>query len=147
MTGVQTCALPISYLGGQYGLANANKALGAATRLFFGSGLKRKAKTVGGGEEVELKAGYSLDNYDFDAKDLPQDIKDLRELAEMSSKYGLLSRSVAGDILEMNKDDSVLTRINNWSGFIFHHGERMNRQVSLISAYKLELDEIGRAHV
>jgi len=144
---VNTTQLPMvvmPYLGGKYGFTDANKAIGFATRAFFGSGLKRKAKMTGSDETVELKAGYSLDNYDFDAKDLPQDIKDLRELAEISSKYGLLSRSVAGDILEMNKDDSVLTRINNWSGFIFHHGERMNRQVSLISAYKLELDRLRK---
>lgn len=144
---VNTTQLPMvvmPYLGGKYGFTDANKAIGFATRAFFGSGLKRKAEMTGSKETVELKAGYSLDNYDFDAKDLPQDIKDLRELAEVSSKYGLLSRSVAGDILEMNKDDSVLTRINNWSGFIFHHGERMNRQVSLISAYKLELDRMRK---
>lgn len=132
------------YLGGKYGFVESNKALGYATRAFLGSGLKRKAAMAGSAETVDLKAGYSLDNYDFDAKDLPQDIKDLRELAEMSSKFGLLSRSVAGDILEMNKDDSVLTRINNWSGFIFHHGERMNRQVALVAAYKLELDQMRK---
>lgn len=132
------------YLGGKYGYVESNKALGYATRTFLGSGLKRKAAMAGSAETVDLKAGYSLDNYDFDAKDLPQDIKDLRELAEMSSKFGLLSRSVAGDILEMNKDDSVLTRINNWSGFIFHHGERMNRQVAMIAAYKLELDAMRK---
>lgn len=144
---VNTTQLPMvvmPYLGGKYGFTDANKAIGFATRAFFGSGLKRKAEMTGSKETVELKAGYSLDNYDFDAKDVPQDIKDLRELAEISSKYGLLSRSVAGDILEMNKDDSVLTRINNWSGFVFHHGERMNRQVSLISAYKLELDRMRK---
>lgn len=132
------------YLGGKYGYVESNKALGYATRTFLGSGLKRKAAMAGSTETVDLKAGYSLDNYDFDAKDLPQDIKDLRELAEISSKFGMLSRSVAGDILEMNKDDSVLTRINNWSGFIFHHGERMNRQVALIAAYKLELDAMRK---
>ena len=159
------------YLGGQYGLTEANKALGYATRTFLGSGLKRTAAMAGTKERVSIKAGYSLDNYNFIGFDdaviahvrktgkaptaqerlqiaekvgLTEDILDLRELAEMSSKYGLLSRSVAGDILEMGKDDSVLTRINNWSGFVFHHGERMNRQVSLIAAYKLELDRMRK---
>ena len=144
---VNTTQLPMvvmPYLGGQYGLANANKALGAATRLFFGSGLKRKAKTVGGGEEVELKAGYSLDNYDFDAKDTPQDVKDLRELSDLASKYGLLTRSQTSDVLESGTADSPLAKVNAWSGFIFHHGERMNRQVSMIAAYRLELDKIDR---
>ena len=144
---VNTTQLPMvvmPYLGGQYGLANANKALGAATRLFFGSGLKRKAKTVGGGEEVELKAGYSLDNYDFDAKDTPQDVKDLRELSDLASKYGLLTRSQTSDVLESGTADSPLAKVNAWSGFIFHHGERMNRQVSMIAAYRLELDKMRK---
>lgn len=144
---VNTTQLPMvvmPYLGGKYGFTDANKAIGAATRLFFGSGLKRKAKTVGGGEDVELKAGYSLDNYDFDAKGLSQDIKDLRELSELSSEYGLLSRSMTSDVLESGTSDSPLAKVNAWSGFIFHHGERMNRQVSMIAAYRLELDKMRK---
>ena len=171
---VNTTQLPMvvmPYLGGQYGLANANKALGAATRLFFGSGLKRKAKTVGGGEEVELKAGYSLDNYpyvDFETRvdkftekngrapkrdeqveiasklGMSEDILDMRELSNLASKYGLLTRSQTSDVLESGTADSPLSKVNAWSGFIFHHGERMNRQVSMIAAYRLELDKIDR---
>ena len=159
------------YLGGKYGYVESNKALGYATRTFLGSGLKRRAAMAGSEERTDLKAGYSLDNYNFIGFDdavaahvkktgreptakerlqfaadagLTEDILDLRELAEISSKFGLLSRSVAGDVLEMNKDDSVLTRINNWSGFIFHHGERMNRQVAMIASYKLELDRMRK---
>jgi len=142
MTQLPMVVMP--WLGGKYGFTEANKALGAASRLFFGSGLKRKAKTVGGGEEVELKAGYSMDNYDFDAKDLPQDVKDLRELADLASQYGLLTRSQTSDVLESGTSDSPLAKVNAWSGFAFHHGERMNRQVSMIAAYRLELDAMRK---
>ena len=34
--------------------------------------------------------------------------------------------------------------LNAASGFMFHHGERMNRQVSLIAAYNLELDRLNK---
>lgn len=157
------------YLGGKYGFTDANKALGSATRMFFGSGLKRRAKTVGGGDPIELKAGYSLDNYDFVGFDdavaaytkktgrvptaaerkqiaekvgLTEEQLELRELSDLASQYGLLSRSMISDVLETGTQDSPLSKVNAWSGFIFHHGERMNRQISMIAAYKLELDRM-----
>ena len=132
------------YLGGKYGYGQTNKAVGAATRLFFQSGLKRKARMVGGGEEVELKAGYSLDNYDFNDKKLSKDVLELKELSDLASSYGLLSRSQTSDVLESGAPDSVLAKINGWSGFVFHHGERMNRQVAMIAAYRLELDRMRK---
>ena len=151
---VNTTQLPMvvmPYLGGKYGYTESTKAVGAATRLFLGSGLKRKAKTVGGGEEVELKAGYSIDNYDFDAlakkKDLTDNEKailDLKELSDLSSQYGLLSRSLTSDVLESGTADSPLAKVNAWSGFVFHHGERMNRQVSMVAAYRLELEKMRK---
>jgi hypothetical protein len=171
---VNTTQLPLvimPYLGGQYGYGQANKAIGAATRLFFGSGLKRKAKTVGGGDPAELKAGYSIDNYpylDFDKEveahvkrfgrqpteaerlkmaeklGMSPDILEMRELSDLASSYGLLSRSMTSDVLESGTADSPLAKVNAWSGFVFHHGERMNRQISLIAAYRLELDRMRK---
>lgn len=151
---VNTTQLPMvvmPYLGGKYGMGEATSALGTASRLFLGSGLKRKAKTVGGGEDVELKAGYSIDNYDFDAlakkKSLTakeQAILDLRELSDLAGEYGLLSRSMTSDVLESGTSDSPLAKVNAWSGFVFHHGERMNRQVSMLVAYQLELERMRK---
>jgi len=137
------------YLGGKYGYAETTKAIGSATRLFLGSGLKRNAKmavpTADGKSKIELSAGFSLDNYDFDAKGVPEDVKRLKELSQVAENYGLLSRSMTSDILEMDKNSNVLDRVNAWSGFIFHHGERMNRQISLIASYELELKRMEKA--
>lgn len=134
------------YLGGKYGYSETAKAVGSATKLFFGSGLKRNAEmtvpTADGKSKIELKAGFSLDNYDFDAKDTPPEIKRLKELSQVAEDYGLLSRSMTHDILDMDEKSTPLNRVNAWSGFIFHHGERMNRQVSLIAAYELELNQM-----
>ena len=138
----------VPYLGGKYGYSETTKAIGSATRLFFGSGLKRNAEmtvpTADGKSKIELKASFSLDNYDFDAKGVPEDVKQLKELSEVASNYGLLSRSLTHDILDMDEKSTVLNRVNAWSGFIFHHGERMNRQVSLIASYKLELERMAK---
>jgi hypothetical protein len=136
------------YLGGKYGYSETTKAIGSATRLFFGSGLKRNAEmtvpTADGKSKIELSAGFSLDNYDFDAKDVPDNIKRLKELSQVAEDYGLLSRSMTHDILDMDDKSTPLNRVNAWSGFIFHHGERMNRQISLIAAYELELNQMAK---
>lgn len=136
------------YLGGKYGYSETTRAIGAATKVFMGSGRKRKVKmtvpTADGQEKIELTGGFSLDNYDFDAKDTPPEIKQLKELSEIADKYGLLDRSMTSDLLEMNEKSSPLDRINAYSGLIFHHGERMNRQISLIASYNLELERMTK---
>ena len=136
------------YLGGKYGYSETTKAIGSATRLFFGSGLKRNAEmtvpTADGKSKIEVRAGFSLDNYDFDAKGVPENVKRLKELSQVAEDYGLLSRSMTHDILDMDEKSTPLNRVNAWSGFIFHHGERMNRQVSLIASYELELDRMAK---
>ena len=138
----------VPYLGGKYGYPETMKALGAATKVFMGSGRKRKVKmtvpTADGQEKIELTGGFSLDNYDFDAKDTPPEIKQLKELSEIADKYGLLDRSMTSDMLDMNEKSSPLDRINAYSGLIFHHGERMNRQISLIMSYNLELERMTK---
>ena len=137
------------YLGGKYGYSEATRALGSATKIFMGSGRKRMAKmtvpTADGQEKIQMTGGFSLDNYDFDAKDTPPEVKSLKELAEIADKYGLLDRSMTSDMLDMNERSSPLDRINAYSGFIFHHGERMNRQVSLIASYNLEIERMTKA--
>jgi hypothetical protein len=136
------------YLGGKYGYSETTKAIGSATRLFFGSGLKRNAEmtvpTADGKSKIELRASFSLDNYDFDAKGVPENVKRLKELSQVAEDYGLLSRSMTHDILDMDDNSTPLNRVNAWSGFIFHHGERMNRQISLIASYELELGKMAK---
>jgi hypothetical protein len=136
------------YLGGKYGYPETMRAIGTATKVFMGSGRKRMVKmtvpTADGKETIEQTGGFSLDNYDFDAKDTPPKIKRLKELSEIADKYGLLDRSMTSDMLDMNEKSSPLDRINAYSGFVFHHGERMNRQISLIASYELELGRMAK---
>ena len=137
------------YLGGKYGYSETMRAIGSATKVFMGSGRKRMVKmtvpTADGQEKIEQTGGFSLDNYDFDAKDTPPEIKQLKELSEIADKYGLLDRSMTSDMLDMNEKSSPLDRINAYSGFVFHHGERMNRQISLIASYTLEIERMTKA--
>jgi hypothetical protein len=124
------------------------------------------------GSTIKMKSGFSFDNYDFNkfdnavtehvkktgkepttkerlqiAKDigLPEDVIDLRELADVATEYGLLSRSMMQDLLESDKGDSTLDKVNKYSSFLFHHGERMNRQVTMLASYMLALDKVRAA--
>jgi hypothetical protein len=135
------------YLGGKYGYGKTTTALGQATKLFFGSGMTRTVKMtapLSGKDTYTSRGAFSLDNYDFDAKGTSKEVKRLKELSELSEKYGLLDRSMTNDLLEAGPKSTVLDAINRYSGLIFHHGERMNRQVALVASYNLELDRMAK---
>lgn len=131
------------YLGGKYGYGQTVRALGRASRYFARSGFDREVEmlvaTDKGEKKVKVKAFPSMDNYDFDAKDAP---KHLKVLSQMAGQRGQLNRSQVYDILDVDDSQGLLTKINAASGFVFHHGERMNRQVALIAAYELELQRL-----
>jgi len=155
---VQTAQLPLviaPYLGGKYGYPETMKAIGAATKVFMGSGRKRQVKmtvpTADGQETIEQTGFFSLDNYNFDAlakkgklTKQEQAVLDLKELSELADKYGLLDRSMTSDVFDMNEKSSPLDRIAALSGILHHHSDRMNRQISLIAAYNLELGRMTK---
>jgi hypothetical protein len=67
----------------------------------------------------------------------------IRPLAEAAANAGQLNRSMFYDVLEVNGSKSPMQVFNALSGFMLHHGDRMNRQVSLIAAYNLELARLN----
>lgn len=144
MTQVPLIVMP--YLGGRYGYAQANKAIAEATKIYMGSGFSRTVEMMGaGGEKVKTKAMPSLDNYDFDAKDTPDYIKKYKTLADVATKMGQLNRSQLYDILDVDGQKSPVATLNAAGGFAFHHAERMNRQVTLMAAYNLELERLKKS--
>jgi len=138
------------YLGGRYGYSSTTAAIGRATKVFMGSGLSREAEMLvpvkdDKGNEVEksmtVRAAPSIDNYDFsDPKNA--NIKHLETLVRIAGSRGQLNRSMSYDILDVDQGESIVSRINKYSGFAFHHGERMNRQVAMVAAYELELNRL-----
>lgn len=137
LTQVPLVVMP--YLGGRYGLGDTTRALGNASRVFMNSGRSRTTEDLLG-EKVKVKAAPSLDNYDFDK--VPNELKKYQTLAEEGRSSGLFNRSMTYDILDMDNAPTILNKVNAVSGFVFHHGERMNRQVALIAAYDLELNRM-----
>jgi hypothetical protein len=132
------------YLGGKYGMPATMKAIGDAYKVHLNSGFQQEVEVFGSnGEMVKQKAMPALDNYNFDDPKLPASIRRLKTLSRVASEQGQLNRSQLYDILEVDDRKNPLSKVNAASGFVFHHGERLNRQVSLIAAYNLELDRLN----
>jgi hypothetical protein len=131
------------YLSATYGYGATSRAIGDAYKVYLNSGFAREVEIIGSnGQIVRQKAMPALDNYNFDDPALPPQLKRLRTLARVARDQGQLNRSQLYDILEVDERNNALSKINAASGFIFHHGERFNRQVSLVAAYNLELDRM-----
>jgi hypothetical protein len=133
------------YLGGKYGYGVTSVAIGRATRIFTNSGFDREVEmlvpTDKGEKTVKVKAFPSIDNYDFSKH---PELKHLETLVKVAGARGQLNRSQIYDILDVGEENNLLTKVNAASGFVFHHGERMNRQVALIAAYELELNQMRK---
>jgi hypothetical protein len=144
LTQVPLIVLP--YLGGKYGLGQSQRALREATRVYSGSGLQREVEVYGTeGETAKRKAMPSIDNYDFDDPNLSPEVKKYATLARVARDMGQLNRSMLYDVLEVDGRKNPLAAVNAASGFFFHHGERMNRQVAMMATYNLELERLKKA--
>ena len=131
------------YLAGTYGYGATSRAIGDAYKVYLNSGFSREVEIIGSnGEIVRQKAMPALDNYNFDDPNLPPQLRRLKTLARVARDQGQLNRSQLYDILEVDERGNALSKVNAVSGFIFHHGERFNRQVSLVATYNLELDRM-----
>jgi hypothetical protein len=141
LTQIPLVVMP--YLGGKYGYSETTRALGRAARIFTGSGTERTIETYvpteSGETKRKVKAFWSVDNYDFSKH---PELKHLQTLVDVTGKQGQLNRSQIYDILDVDESDSLLSKVNAASGLVFHHGERMNRQVALIATYELELQKL-----
>jgi hypothetical protein len=148
--------------GEYFGYSDTLSAIGEAVRLFKNAGktdenikylpfIKRReapVEAVGpdGTEQAMVPAAPSIDNYDFDAEGIPPEIKEFEILAKVAEEKGQLNRSIMYDTLDMEEIDSVRGKIGAVSGFMFHHGERMTRQVGLAAAFRLKVDSMKRAN-
>jgi hypothetical protein len=147
LTAIPMIVVP--YLAGRYpgGYRDIAGVLGDSMRMFMSSGRQRTIETYGpdGTDKVRQSqnALWSLDNYDFDAAGTSPEIKMRRMLAEVARDAGMLNRSITQDVLNMDGMDTsagaTFEKINTTSGFFFHHMERMQRQITLDMAYKMEL--------
>ena len=130
----------LPYLGGRYGFTDAMKAMNDARKLFMGTGMKRRTETFTGEGETEVFEGPSMSNIDFSDPNLSQEQRELETLSILMGERGQSNISTTAENLDMeNPANSAWTYANNTMGWMFHQGERANRQITAITSYKLEL--------
>ena len=128
------------------GVGRVTTSLGRASRVFTRSiGSKRTVTVMGPDgkyQDKEVEGGFSIDNIDYSAKE-NKDIAHLGVAVQYWRENGALNRSITGDILDYESPPEggyiPFELINKISGFVFHHAERYNRQVTLMTAFELEL--------
>jgi hypothetical protein len=136
-------------LAGEYGGGKAMSAISKATKLFMGSP-KTKMITVMGADgqpvtrEVELGMhNKGFDNYNFDDPNLDPEIKKYKALIDKAGARGMFNQSIDQEHVDLTDTRDVLAKANQISGFLVHHGERFGRQITLMSAYDLELQKLS----
>ena len=146
-------------------------SLMASSNSMFGTEFKPKAsgrRRTLAGDEVDTYQINSLDNYFVLGKDgqyqLRDDIKipegekgvqfkkeleTLQPLVQIAAEQGYLNSSFVSDTQNVDYTGrtgrdvrGILDFVSKTSAFMFHHVEQFNRQMTMLTAYKLELDRL-----
>jgi hypothetical protein len=153
---LQTPLVVFPQLGGEYGFKDSYLALNNARKLYMSSGFTRKVTELTGEvTEVQnefqilnrmgLKAMTSIENLVNSGK-APQ----YAGLIGAMKDRGLLATSTARSALNSENNNSSgygstnkLARYTTLIGsFMFHHAERMNREITAVAAYDLEMAKL-----
>jgi hypothetical protein len=147
----QVPLIVVPYLGGKYGYGATKRAIGDAIKEIQAGGklLSKKTRTIetvgtdeNGNlitETREVPAGYSAENKDYSGDGLTQPEKDMKVFIEIAIDAGQFRRSLDHEILDIDRMSDVGAKFTKASGFFLFHGERMNREVSMIAAFKLAM--------
>ena len=141
---LQTPLIVFPQLGGEYGFKESYAALKNALKLYTSSGLTKNVTELTG-DVSSQKAMTSIENWVNQGK-----YTQYKGLIEAMKDRGLLVTSTARDALRSENDDSSsygstnkLARITTLVGsFMFHHSERMNREVTAVAAFDLEMAKL-----
>jgi hypothetical protein len=129
------------YLKGKYSDANVAGAIGNASKVFLGSGRKAAMPVIGAdGRTTMMDVMPSISNYAPDS----EMGKKYATLIRIADEQGQLNRSQLYEIISGDTRTGPLAKINAMAGWAFHHGERMNREVTMLAAYDLELARLKK---
>ena len=129
------------YLKAHYTNANVAAAIGEASKLFMGSGTEATTKLLGGeGKTTKLDVQRSIANYAPDSKIGKKYATFIRVLSER----GQIGRSQLHEMLTGDTRTGFLAKLNAASGWMFAQTERMNREVTMLAAYNLELAKLNK---
>lgn len=141
------------YLAGEHGWGETMSAVNRAYKLYLNSGYGKDARTVEvigtekrdlngnittPAEKVKQRGMPSISNYDLNSAEG----KKYGTLIEQAQKQGQINQSQFYDILEVDGRKNFGSTVNAVTGFAFHHGDRINREVSMVAAYDLQLAKL-----
>jgi hypothetical protein len=143
---LQTPLVVFPQLGGEYGFKDAAAALKNAMKLYTSSGTTRNVTELTG-EVSSQKAMTSIENWVNKGK-----YTQYKGLIEAMKDRGLLVTSTARDALRSENDNkssysstNKLIRYTTLAGsFMFHHAERMNREITAVAAFDLEMGKLNK---
>jgi hypothetical protein len=129
------------YLKGKYSEGAVARALGDAAKIFAGSGTRTNMEVIGGkGRTGEMRVMPSIANYAPDSAIG----KKYATAIKVWNDNGQLKRSQLYELINADPSTGVLGKLNAMSGWMFHHGERMNREVTMIASYNLEMERLAK---
>ena len=129
------------YLKGKYAEAAVARALGDASKVFLGSGTNTKMPVLGAdGRTTMMKVMPSIANYDPNSAEG----KKYATLIRIADERGQLNRSQLNEILQADLNGSRWQQFKAMSGWMLHHAERMNREVTMVATYNLELERLRK---
>jgi hypothetical protein len=156
---VQLAQVPMfvyPYLGADYGYRASASAINKASRVVgaLNNDIERYYDVDDAGnftlKQSEVDAIYSKAKTKEGRKIADEKVellKDLQALTQAASEFGLLNRSYILDAMgleESGRKTNIMDLLVAGSAYMFNHTERMNRQVTLVSSYKLELDRLRK---
>lgn len=128
------------YLNGQYPGANISSTIANATKIYAQSGRTKEVEILGSnGKKRKMTVGLSLDNYDLNS----EIGKRYAPLLKAMHAQGQIRRSQLYEMLQGDTRTGFLQRVATSAGWFMHEGERMNREVTAISAYDLEMQKLA----
>ena len=141
---LQTPLIVFPQLGGEYGFKESYAALKNAMKLYTSSGITKNVTELTG-DVSSQKAMTSIENWVNKGK-----YTQYKGLIGAMKDRGMLVTSTARDALRSENDDSSsygstnkLARVTTLVGsFMFHHAERMNREITAVAAFDLEMAKL-----
>ena len=127
------------YLKAHYPEGQVARAIGDASKTFVGSGTNTEMEIIGGdGKKTKMRVMPSLTNYAPDS----EMAKKYATLIRVGNEQGQFNRSQLYEIINGDTKTGFLSKFNAVSGWMMHHGERMNREVTMVATYNLELNRL-----
>lgn len=140
VNGANVPMIVAPYLKAHYPEGQVARAIGDATKLFMGSGTKIDIPILGSKDTAAGRAMPSIANY----TPTSEIGKKLATAVKVWKQNGQLNRSQLYEMLSGDTKTGILAKINIASGWMMRHGERMNREVTLLSTYNLEMERLKK---